>query len=157
MKLALISLNQVWENKEANCLRVIECLRTIADTSIDLVIFPEMTLTGFTMNTEIYAEYSKDSETIHFFADCALKYNLYIGFWVILKADKKATNNFIIASPKGEILADYAKIHPFSYAGEDKYCQRGNRLVSVEIQRVQVGLSICYDLRFPEMFHEPIN
>lgn len=157
MKLALISLNQVWENKEANCLRVIECLRTIADTSIDLVIFPEMTLTGFTMNTEIYAEYPKDSETIHFFADCALKYNLYIGFWVILKADKKATNNFIIASPKGEILADYAKIHPFSYAGEDKYYQRGNRLVSVEIQRVQVGLSICYDLHFPEMFHEPIN
>lgn len=49
-------------------------------------------------------------------------------------------------------MADYAKIHPFSYAGEDKYYQRESQLVFVEIQMVKTGLCICYDLCFPEMF-----
>ena len=52
MKVALVSLNQVWEDKNSNRLKVSNCLQTIISRSIDLVIFPEMTLTGFTMHVE---------------------------------------------------------------------------------------------------------
>ena len=53
MKVALVSLNQVWEDKNSNRLKVSNCLQTIISRSIDLVIFPEMTLTGFTMHVSM--------------------------------------------------------------------------------------------------------
>ena len=152
MKVALVSLNQVWEDKNSNRLKVSNCLQTIISRSIDLVIFPEMTLTGFTMHVEDHAECPETSETVRFFRDSACKYGVYIGFGVILKAGLKAANHFIIVSPEGKMCADYIKIHPFSYAGEDQFYEKGKHLTSLEIQGVPIGLSICYDLRFPEMF-----
>ena len=152
MKVALVSLNQSWEDKEANRLKVRNCFQTIAFRNMDLVIFPEMTLTGFTMNVKEHAEEAENSATIRFFTDCACQYGVYIGFGMILKAGIKAANHFIIVSPEGEMCADYIKIHPFSYAGEDRFYEKGKHLTSLEIQGVPIGLSICYDLRFPEIF-----
>ena len=71
MKVALVSLNQSWEDKEANRLKVRNCFQTIAFRNMDLVIFPEMTLTGFTMNVKEHAEEAENSATIRFFTDCA--------------------------------------------------------------------------------------
>ena len=139
MKVALVSLNQVWEDKNSNRLKVSNCLQTIISRSIDLVIFPEMTLTGFTMHVEEHAECPETSETVRFFRDSACKYGVYIGFGVILKAGLKAANHFIIVSPEGKMC-------------EDQFYEKGKHLTSLEIQGVPIGLSICYDLRFPEMF-----
>ena len=54
MKIALVSLNQSWENKAENKQKVADTLALIkehcADT--DLVVYPEMTLTGFTMESQ---------------------------------------------------------------------------------------------------------
>ena len=101
MKVALVSLNQSWEDKEANRLKVRNCFQTIAFRNMDLVIFPEMTLTGFTMNVKEHAEEAENSATIRFFTDCACQYGVYIGFGMILKAGIKAANHFIIVSPEG--------------------------------------------------------
>ena len=130
MKVALVSLNQSWEDKEANRLKVRNCFQTIAFRNMDLVIFPEMTLTGFTMNVKEHAEEAENSATIRFFTDCACQYGVYIGFGMILKAGIKAANHFIIVSPEGEMCADYIKIHPFSYAGEDRFYEKGKHLTS---------------------------
>jgi predicted amidohydrolase len=152
MKVALISFNPFWENKDSNRLKIVNLLQSIDHQQVDWAIFPEMTLTGFTMNAQVHAENCVDSPSIQFFSECALKYGIYISFGVILKYEDKATNNLLTVSPKGELLANYAKIHPFSYADEDKYYVGGSRLVSTYINDVEVGMSICYDLRFPEIF-----
>ena len=50
---------------------------------------------------------------------------------------------------------DIKKIHPFSYGGEDRIFSRGNELVTVGLGNPEPWIiqpSICYDLRFPEMF-----
>ena len=52
----------------------------------------------------------------------------------------------------GKILGDYTKIHPFSYGEENEHYCGGDRLVTVSIDGVIFGLSICYDLRFPELY-----
>ena len=49
-------------------------------------------------------------------------------------------------------MADYAKIHPFSYSGEDKYFVSGASLSKFKFDNFTIGLLICYDLRFPEIF-----
>jgi len=153
MKVALVSLNQSWENKAENKQRVGETLALIAKhcTNTDLVVYPEMTLTGFTMESQKVKEDELSSETITFFKEQAKKYKVSIAFGVVLSKGEKATNNLVVVSEQG-VLATYAKIHPFSYAGENDYYQAGDELKKLTIGGATIGLTICYDLRFPELY-----
>ncbi len=152
MKIALISLNQFWEDKLENQQKVLQSLCLLENYSVDLVVFPEMTLTGFTMDSNRIKENSSSSDTVRFFKDCAKKYNVCIAFGIVLEKQDKATNNLIIIDENGEVIANYAKMHPFSYANEDVYYIGGNEFITTQIADEQVGLSICYDLRFAEMY-----
>ena len=153
MKVALVSLNQSWENKADNKQKVGETLALIAEhcTNTDLVVYPEMTLTGFTMESQKVKEDELSSETITFFKEQAQKYKVSIAFGVVLSKGEKATNNLVVVSEQG-VLATYAKIHPFSYAGENDYYQAGDELKKLTIGGATIGLTICYDLRFPELY-----
>lgn len=153
MKVALVSLNQSWENKAENKQKVGETLALIAEhcTNTDLVVYPEMTLTGFTMESQKVKEDELSSETITFFKEQAKKYKVSIAFGVVLSKGEKATNNLVVVSEQG-VLATYAKIHPFSYAGENDYYQAGDELKKLTIGGATIGLTICYDLRFPELY-----
>lgn len=154
MKIALVSLNQAWEDKVENHIRAKNSLKMISKSEIkvDLVVFPEMTLTGFTMSASDFAEDLSISETISFFADCAKEMETNIAFGIILKTDKNPTNNLIILDREGNLLSRYEKIHPFSYAGEDKCFDKGSKVINVELNDIKIGLTICYDLRFPELY-----
>ena len=54
----------------------------------------------------------------------------------------------------GAIVAKYRKTHLFAPAPveEDKFCAPGHELISVELGPLKFGLTICYDLRFPEIY-----
>jgi predicted amidohydrolase len=152
MKVALISFYPVWEDKKNNMLKVEKHLQSIVHSDCNWVVFPEMTLTGFTMNIKNCAEDFSNSPSIRFFQEQAIQNKIYLSFGVILKCKDKASNNLITISPQGEIIASYAKIHPFSCVKEDAYYYGGNKLIWGKIADIQVGMSICYDLRFPEIF-----
>jgi predicted amidohydrolase len=55
-------------------------------------------------------------------------------------------------APDGSEIAAYRKIHPFSYGGEDRIFSRGNEIVTVDLGAWVVQPTICYDLRFPELY-----
>jgi len=57
-----------------------------------------------------------------------------------------------LARADGTSQAIYAKIHPFSFAGEDEVLEAGGRLGTVSVGALRLGASICYDLRFPELY-----
>ncbi len=68
-------------------------------------------------------------------------------------------NTSVLIAPDGSIAAIYRKIHLFDVAVEDGPVDResdrvspGDRAVVVEVDSIGVGLSICYDLRFPELY-----
>lgn len=73
---------------------------------------------------------------------------------------KKVFNTCYVFGRQGELLTKYRKTHLFNLNGDDgrpRYCESdgfipGDKLVSVKIDGFQVGLSICYDLRFPELY-----
>jgi predicted amidohydrolase len=152
MKIAIVSLNQVWENKKENLKLCKDYIRKASDKNIDLIIFPEMTLTGFSNNIKFIAEDLQDSWTITNFSKLAKKFNIAIIFGVVIKNGKKAYNKSIFMNNKGDILLDYDKIHPFSFAKEDKFFDSGNKLEIVDYKNIKFGLTICYDLRFPELY-----
>ena len=68
------------------------------------------------------------------------------------KLEKKLVRKYAILDENGNQLADYAKIHPFSFGAEAKHYTGGNALQLCEVKGVPVAPLICYDLRFPEIF-----
>jgi predicted amidohydrolase len=71
---------------------------------------------------------------------------------------EKAFNTSILVGPDGEDLATYRKIHMFDVdAGgvsyrESAYERPGSEIVTASLGELIVGLTVCYDLRFPELF-----
>jgi predicted amidohydrolase len=55
-------------------------------------------------------------------------------------------------APDGTERAAYGKIHPFSYGGEDRLFEAGREIVTVDVAGWVVQPTICYDLRFPELY-----
>lgn len=163
MIIGLAQMNIVWEQKEENLKRVESILQRFleeAEERTKLLVFPEMTLTGFSMNTKATSESEK--ETVAKFSKLAKKYNTFLAFgWVKAESVEKAAmesdiceNHFSIVSPSdGEIL-DYAKIHPFSYSGEHEFFKGGNHLSFCQVEDFTVSTGVCFDLRFPEIFQK---
>lgn len=154
LHIALAELNIYWEDKEKNKELCHSFIKTAANHHTDLIIFPEMTLTGFSMNVEKIAEQKENSPTLKFFTNLSKKYKIAIAFGMaeyINTSKKKAWNKSYLVS-NGKILLEYAKIHPFSYGEESKYYQGGNHLSITKINGVVLAPLICYDLRFPEPF-----
>jgi len=152
MKIAVVSLKQLWEEKQQNLLSCEQYIQKASMAHADIIIFPEMTLTGFSMNTAQNGENETDSFTIQSFQALSLKYTISIIFGVVIKDGEKALNRAYITDKAGKILSFYSKIHPFSFSGEDRYFSSGDVLSTFEVENHTLGLSICYDLRFPELY-----
>ena len=118
MRIGLVQYNPLWESKEKNRKKIIGLIeRDFIESS--LLIFPEMTLTGFTMKSEKFSEPLK-GDSIHFFSELASKYDTFIAAGLIENDNGNYFNTLILLNPAGEIISKYRKIHPFSYSTEDK-------------------------------------
>lgn len=152
MKIGLVQDNILWENKQFNLNSSKEYFIRAKNINVDLLLFPELSFTGFTMNTKRFQE--SDSYTIHYMTNLCKTYGINAGIGYIQQCDntEKAKNNYVIISKSGDILCTYTKIHPFSFSTEDKYYTSGNEIVSCNINNITISPFICYDLRFPEIF-----
>ncbi len=84
-----------------------------------------------------------------------------IGSLAIKISNIKLANRSVLINPKGEIVSWYDKIHMFDVvlSKEEQYSESkkflaGNDIVHSELPWGMLGLSICYDLRFPKMFRK---
>lgn len=151
MKIGLVQNNILWENKQFNLNSSKEYFKKAKTLNIDLLLFPELSFTGFTMNTKMFQE--SDSYTIHYMSNLCKTYDINVGIGYIQQCTgEKAKNKYTIISKSGDILCNYTKIHPFSYSNEDKYYISGNEIVWCNINNIILSPFICYDLRFPELF-----
>lgn len=151
MRVALISMDQVWESKAENLAQCERYIKLAGERQADLVIFPEMTLTGYSMNTEAIQEEFQDSWSLQNFRELSEKYKISIISGVVLKGEGRPANAALFVQPERDITT-YAKIHPFSFAGEDRYYRNGDELAVCRLGDCAIGMTICYDLRFPELY-----
>lgn len=149
LKIGLIQYSPVWENKSESKEKLKKLLDEIS--GLDLIIFPEMTLTGFTMKSKEFAE-DLAGESFQFFSSLAKQKKCALIYGVIEKGKRKNFNTLVHLNNQGNILNSYRKIHPFSYSQEDKFYGKGKETVITKVKGIKIGLSICYDLRFPELY-----
>lgn len=76
-----------------------------------------------------------------------------------LPGEKRSANTSVLISPEGKILASYSKLHMFDITladgtpfNESDKVRPGEKIVTVETELGVFGMSICYDVRFPEMY-----
>ncbi|MFW2330697.1 MAG: nitrilase-related carbon-nitrogen hydrolase [Nitrospinota bacterium] len=102
---------------------------------------------------------SKKSESIlNSLQDCAVLKNIYIlasGLLYSQKSTKKLVNESILISPEGEVIAKYRKRNLFNAKvngrkyGEKVWLTPGKKYVVTDVDKWKIGLSTCFDLRFP--------
>lgn len=150
MKISLFQYSPEWENAEEN-ISIIESILTRNVSDEDIIIFPEMTLTGFTMDAKKFAEELDGTGTKYFISlSQRLKKHIFAG--IIELDDDRIYNSLVHFDNFGLIRARYRKIHPFSYAMEDQFYDAAKEIVTTKVDQTKIGLTICYDLRFPELY-----
>lgn len=157
MKLALTQMNIIWEAPEENRLQCQRLTKEASENHCDWIVFPELTLTGFTMNPECFREDPCDhSPTKKFFQDLSRKYSIGIVFGYIAVQEGRNYNHLAIVR-EGRTIMEYAKLHPFSFGSEAEHYTGGSQITTCQVpiaNHKEICLSgfICYDLRFPEIF-----
>ncbi len=122
-----------------------------------LLILPELFSTGFLDETARPPE-ALAAEDRAFCADLARKLGSWVAGATVEAGPPGADGNAgfrnlsLLYAPDGSERAAYRKAHPFSYGGEDRIFSKGNEIVTADIEGWVVQPTICYDLRFPEMY-----
>lgn len=153
MKISLAQTDIIWEDKKANEITAGKMIAQAAEAGSELIVFPEMSLTGFSMNIDVISETENNSETTDFFANEAKKNNIFVSFGAAIKdPDGKIHNQAITVDKNGRIVSKYSKIHPFSHGVEAKYFTGGSNISWFDLNGVTTSPFVCYDVRFPEIF-----
>lgn len=155
MKIALVQLDSAWEEKEVNHSRAEQFVQMASYNGCDIIVFPEMFNTGFSMNVASIAE-DEDGETASALSRIARHNNINViaGYVVKESGGKKGQNIAVLYDRNGDRIAKYTKLHPFSFAGENRYYIAGENSIIFYIEGMAASIFICYDLRFPEAFRE---
>jgi omega-amidase len=146
LKIALIQTEIHWENIDKNISMFSRKLDKLIE-KIDLVVFPELFTTGFTMNVEENSE-SMNGKAVSFLKKYSKKLNAGISGSIIVKSGDKFFNRLILCLPDGKIHY-YDKRHLFRMGNENLVYSNGNKHLIVRINNWRVAFFICYDLRFP--------
>lgn len=146
-----------------NVAEAAELIRDAASRGADYVQTPEQTSIMELKRDALFSvirPQAKDEALRTFRAlACELKIWLQIGSLAILLDDEKAANRAFLIAPSGEIAGFYDKIHMFDVdlAGGESYRESrtyrpGEAAVVADLPWARLGLSICYDLRFPQLY-----
>ena len=150
MKVALLQLDLAWEDVPANHARAGRLLGQAAALGARLAVLPEMFATGFSMDGRRIAQ-PEGGPTETFLRERAVGLGLHVLAGVAEAAEPLPANRALLVSPDGSVRR-YTKIHPFSFAGEEKVMRSGESVDTWEVEGVRVTPLVCYDLRFPEPF-----
>src|SRR5688500_17323779 len=128
-----------------------------------LVVLPEYFCIMGMKDTDKLAiqEQPGDGQIQKFLSDMAKRFGIWLvgGSVPLASAEPdKVYNSCLVYAENGEQVARYDKIHLFGlqlgneYYAEEKTITAGDKVVTVDSPFGRIGLSICYDLRFPELF-----
>lgn len=161
LRVAAVQMNS-GSDKSANIASAVALIDQAATGGARLVTLPEVwSYLGPSAGERDAAEVFP-GPTLDLMADKAREHGIYLHAGSILESragEPRLFNTTVVFNPQGEIIARYSKIHMFDVTldgvggyRESENVAPGDEIVTVDVDGVQVGLAICYDLRFPELF-----
>lgn len=162
VKVAAVQMD-TQNNKSLNLEKAEQFIREAAAKGAELVTLPEyFNFIGEEEEEKENAEYLESGETVQFLKSLAQDLNIWLhGGSILEKVDgnEKYFNTTLLVNREGEVASTYRKIHLYdveindgpSYL-ESKTRDFGRNIVLTDTEFAKVGLSICYDVRFPELY-----
>ncbi len=161
MKVACVQYDIAWHDKPANFAKVRSLLASAGGCEPGgLIVLPEMFSTGFSMDLQATGE-GKPRPAENFLTELARHHRCHVlGGVVNIGADGLGRNEALMLGPAGQEIMRYAKMHPFSHAGEMRHFRPGDTPVVADLPcsepagqgSARCSAFVCYDLRFPEVF-----
>jgi predicted amidohydrolase len=136
----------LWEDSPGNIKKIENAIANI-DSSIDLLVLPEMFHCGFTMQPHRVAE-TMDGRVVGWMRNESAKRGFGIMGSVVIKEAGVYYNRLVVATPDGG-LDWYDKRHLFRMGGEHEQYRAGDSKLVVDYLGWKIRPLVCYDLRFP--------
>ncbi|GAA3450433.1 carbon-nitrogen hydrolase family protein [Dactylosporangium matsuzakiense] len=162
MRVAVCQLN-ARDDRAENLKAARNLLQRAADGGADIAVLPEYVDYLGRAHTAPAPE-SVDGEFGTFFADAARELGMWVhaGSFHETGPDPEHTyNTTLVFDRSGALAATYRKIHLYDVEIPGRVSYResatvapGDATSSVDVERIRLGLSICYDLRFPELYRQ---
>lgn len=156
VKIALAQISCKRGNKKENIRKMEEYVVKAKEQDAHLVIFPELSLTGYVVRDQIYdlAETVPGPST-RAMENIAKKHKAHIVFGMPELSDKAQAviyNTAVLVAPEG-FIGKYRKMHlpTHSVFEEKRYFRPGYQAATFETEIGRIGLIICYDIFFPEI------
>ncbi|MFW9898214.1 MAG: nitrilase-related carbon-nitrogen hydrolase [Candidatus Thorarchaeota archaeon] len=154
-----IAQMEIWDGeKEKNLSNALTILNSLSKSESypDIVCFPELFTTGYDLkNVKNYAE-TIPGKTIEELTKISKGKFIVIGTILEVENDNYYNSAFII-NKKGSLIGKYRKTHLFAPLLETDFLTPGNKISTFtlpESNNLKIGVAICYDLRFPEIFRK---
>lgn len=149
-------LDCVWHSPEANhrAARALLARQTIEPGS--LIVLPEMFDVGFTMDSKTAC--AATASTNSFLAELARSHrSTVIAGHAGCGRDGRAINQASVFAAEGSTIARYTKCHGFTPAGEHESYAGGDGAIVFDWASLKLAPTICYDLRFPELYRAGVK
>lgn len=150
------------DNKESNLAKAETLIDTAIEKGAGFIVLPEYF--NFCGDPKLHRQEAEPipGPTVEMLTTRARANRVYILGGSIaesINGREKFFNTSVLIGPSGEIIAKYRKIHLFDVAIDQRVIMResdvvepGDKIVLAETEYGIIGLSICYDLRFPELY-----
>ncbi|UVI27811.1 carbon-nitrogen family hydrolase [Paenibacillus spongiae] len=153
-RLALLQMHVEAGNPDENFRRLTEMLEEAVNTEDkpDLIMFPEMWNTGYALEQIGDLADTNGERTKALLSAFSRKHGVQIIGGSIAEGRQDGVYNTIyVFDDKGNVQADYSKIHLFRLMDEEKHLQAGDKIGRFTAGDTDAGMMICYDIRFPEL------
>lgn len=152
LTIALAQFHIQTARPEANFAQARRFAAQAQEAGADILLLPELWLHGYDLDRA--KEWATPLGEGWFAKTAALadEFDLHLAGSTLERHERGISNTAVLYSPNGTLLGSYRKVHLFNLIDEDRYLVAGNHAVLCTTQWGPVGLAICYDIRFPELF-----
>jgi len=148
MEFHALQFNAILHDWKANRAEVERLISEINLTEGDFIVLQEMTDTGWSMKLDRIV----GIRTVDWACTLSKKYNCWIQVGWADREGERGKNCVTICGPTGDSVGTYTKVFTCNPMRENEYFDAGNELLIVDLGELLVCPTICYDLRFPELW-----
>lgn len=152
MKIAAAQISCALGDVAANVAKMREFCTRAKNVGTELIVFPEMADTGYSMPVIREHAQAWSEGAVPALCETARELSLKIICGLSEREGGAIYNAQVFIDEHGEIAAKYRKMHLFAPGDEDDTFVAGTDFTTVALGSWRLGLSICYDLRFPEVY-----
>jgi len=155
LTVALMQMDIILGDAERNAQKALHLASHLPECAF--ILLPELWGTGYALEQAQELADTGIGLGTSVMREIARAKKAYVGGSLLVRRERSVYNTFLLLSPEGQVVAEYDKTHLFRLMHEDIFLSPGDRLVTADTAHGRIGLAICYDLRFPEIFRHYRN